>query len=110
MHRPICTYVVETVQPKQFGQPGPATVNAAFDCPDRYSANLGHLIIRQAFRRDEKKGLPLIRGELRQRRTRVLEIELTRLLRCGCEPSRVFLLGVLDLTLSLPMVRVEAVS
>ena len=54
LHRPICTYVVETVQPEQFGQPGPATVNAAFDCPDRYSANVGHLIIRQAFRRDEK--------------------------------------------------------
>jgi len=70
----------------QFGQTVTGPVDAAFDGADRATANLGRFLVREAGRPDEHQRFALIVGQLGERLTKLVKLDLADLLRLDLEP------------------------
>ena len=98
------------VHPEQLCQAGPSARDAALDRAELTPADPGRLLVGQTFRRDEKQGLPLVRRQLGEGRTKIVEIEPGVLFGgnrqlAGHEAVRVF-----DLAPNSTALRVESIA
>src|SRR5262247_2079704 len=73
--RPVGTEIVDAVDREELGETRPRAAHAALDGADRAFADLGGLLVGEARRTDQDQRLALVRRQLRQRRTKFLQLD-----------------------------------
>src|SRR3984893_7096964 len=89
--------IVDAVDRQQIGKPRARAVDPALDRADRAAADRRRVLVGEAGRADEDKGLALVWRQLLKRGTKLLELHAAGLLRIGFERVGVAAFGVLHL-------------
>src|SRR6476660_3430852 len=77
--------IVDAVDRQQIGKPRARAVDPALDRPDRTAADRRGVLVGEAGRADEDKGLALVWRQFVERGTKLLELHAACLLRIGFE-------------------------
>src|SRR6516164_5270571 len=108
--RMIGAEVIRAPDRQQIGKARTGAIDPALDGPHRTIANCGCLLVGEPGRTDQDKGFPLVGRQLRERYTKLLELDPALLLGMRFQRLRVASIRILDFAPTLAVLRPKQIA